>query len=294
MSFDEYVKTNNLGRIEKNKSFKELTTIGTGGIIETLYYPFDIPSLQKAYKFIKDNKIKYFILGNGSNVLASDSYFDGIVIATKKLPSYINYFDNYIVVSAFYPTMKLALELSNKGLGDLSFLGGIPGLLGGAIYNNSGAYNEAIGDSIISVTYIDTSGKIRTISSLFCAFGYRRSIFHFVEGIIIKAKISVSKVETKEKLKERQEKRALSQPLGFKSMGSVFKNNPLIPSWRVIDSLGLRGFRIGGAMVSSKHTNFIINTGEATSSEIISIIELIETKASLEFGIKMIKEITLI
>lgn len=294
MSFDEYVKTNNLGKIEKNKSFKELTTIGTGGIIETLYYPFDIPSLQKAYKFIKDNKIKYFILGNGSNVLASDSYFDGIVIATKKLPSYINYFDNYIVVSAFYPTMKLALELSNRGLGDLSFLGGIPGLLGGAIYNNSGAYNEAIGDSIISVTYIDTSGKIRTISSLFCAFGYRRSIFHFVEGIIIKAKISVSKVETKEKLKERQEKRALSQPLGFKSMGSVFKNNPLIPSWRVIDSLGLRGFRIGGAMVSSKHTNFIINTGEATSSEIISIIELIETKASLEFGIKMIKEITLI
>ncbi|MBQ3253338.1 MAG: hypothetical protein IJA65_02190, partial [Acholeplasmatales bacterium] len=128
----------------------------------------------------------------------------------------------------------------------------------------------------------------------FCAFGYRRSIFHFVEGIIIKAKISVSKVETKEKLKERQEKRALSQPLGFKSMGSVFKNNPLIPSWRVIDSLGLRGFRIGGAMVSSKHTNFIINTGDATSSEIISIIELIETKASLEFGIKMIKEITLI
>ncbi|MGM9969765.1 MAG: UDP-N-acetylmuramate dehydrogenase [Anaeroplasma sp.] len=294
MKFEDFVISNSLGEIEKNRSFKELTTISTGGKINILFTPKGINELQIAYKYIMDNNLKYFIIGNGSNILASDRFFDGIVIQTKKLPQDIKYYENEIWVSAFYPTMKLAIDLAAKELGDLSFLGGIPGLLGGAIYNNSGSYGESIGDYLISVDYINTAGEINTISSLNCIFAYRRSIFHYIEGIIIGARIKVKKIKTKQILENRLKRRQESQPLQCKSMGSIFKNNPLIPSWKIIDALGLRGFQIGGAAVSSKHTNFIININDATSSDILSIIELIETRANLEFGIKMVKEITII
>ena len=294
MNFIEYVNENDLGKIECDKSFKELTTIGCGGDIEILYYPENIDSLQKAYKFIKQKNLKYFVIGNGSNVLAKDAIFDGIVICLKKLKYTYKLLDNKIEVSAFYPTITLAYELAKKGLGDLSFLGGIPGLLGGAIYNNSGAYNDNISNHIINVKYIDTAGNIKILSKNDCGFSYRYSIFHDIEGIIIEATISVDEIETMEILEKRKKTRQLSQPLNCKSMGSVFKNNPLIESWRVIDALHMRGFGIGDAQVSMKHTNFIINMGNASSNDVLSLIELIENRSRLEFGIILSSEITIL
>lgn len=295
MKFKSFVLENNLGTVLENHSFKELTTIGCGGKIKYVYLPNDITSLCEAYRYIKSNNYKYAVLGNGSNILASDNDYNGIVILLKKLEySYSILDNNTICVSAFYPTIKLAYDLANNELGDLSFLGGIPGLLGGAIYNNSGAYNDSISNHVIEVKYIDTAGNIKTISNLGCAFGYRKSIFHYIEGIIIECSLRVEKIITKEKLEKRRRKRQESQPLENKSMGSVFKNNPLIPSWKIIDALGLRGLRIGDASISAKHANFIINLGSAKSSDIISIIDLIETRSRLEFGINLSKEITII
>lgn len=294
MKFSELIITNGLGEIAYNQSFKELTTIGCGGNIKEVYYPKDIESLQRAFAFIKKNNLRYFIIGNGSNTLALDNDFDGIVIALKKLDYSYNQIEDKIVVSAFYPTISLAYDLSKKGLGDLSFLGGIPGLLGGAIYNNSGAYNDDISNHIISVKYIDTSGEIKVILKDDCAFGYRKSIFHYIEGIIIEAELKISNIETSDKLAKRKKNRMLSQPLECKSMGSIFKNNPLIESWRVIDALHLRGFRIGDAAISMKHTNFIINLSNAKASDVMSLIELIENRSRLEFGIILSSEITII
>lgn len=294
MDFYELVNNNDLGVIECGVSFKHLTTIGTGGLIKWVYYPKDIKSLAIAYRYIIDNNLKYFIIGNGSNILASDNYYNGIVICVKKMKYNIEINEDHIVVSAFYPTIKLAYDLANKELGDLSFLGGIPGLLGGAIYNNSGAYNDNIKNHIIEVKYIDTKGVIQIINNEECAFGYRNSRFHYIEGIIIEAKLRITKCETIEKLEKRKKARQMSQPLNSKNMGSVFRNNPLIPSWKIIDALNLRGFQAGDAVVSSKHSNFIINLGNATSSDVLNIIELIEKRSKLEFGIEMIKEITLV
>ncbi len=294
MDFTQYVYKNDLGQINIDKSFKDLTTIGCGGKIQTLYYPKNIDCLIRAYKFIKKNNLKYFIIGNGSNILASDLDYKGIVICLKKLPYFYKHKDDYIIVSAFYPTIKLANDLADLGLGDLSYLGGVPGLLGGAIFNNAGAYNKTISDDLISIKYIDTSGSIKNITVDKLNLNYRSSVFHYIEGIIIEAKIRVKKVQTKDLLILRKNKRQETQPLEYKSMGSVFKNDNLIPSWKIIDSLNLKGFRIGDAQISTKHTNFIINLGHAKSSEIINLINLIQTRSRLEYGIELIPEITIL
>lgn len=294
MDFTQYVYKNDLGQINIDKSFKDLTTIGCGGKIQTLYYPKNIDCLIRAYKFIKKNNLKYFIIGNGSNILASDLDYKGIVICLKKLPYFYKHKDDYIIVSAFYPTIKLANDLADLGLGDLSYLGGVPGLLGGAIFNNAGAYNKTISDDLISIKYIDTSGSIKNITVDKLNLNYRSSVFHYIEGIIIEAKIRVKKVQTKDLLILRKNKRQETQPLEYKSMGSVFKNDNLIPSWKIIDSLNLRGFRIGDAQISTKHTNFIINLGHAKSSDIINLINLIQTRSRLEYGIELIPEITIL
>lgn len=294
MNFLTYVVEQNLGSVETKYTFRELTTIGCGGEIECVYFPKDIEALQKAYRYIKEHNLRYFVLGNGSNVLASDYFYSGIVICLKKMPYHYEVKDKTITVSAFYPTINLAYDLASKNLGDLSFLGGIPGLLGGAIYNNSGAYKDNISNHVIEVSYIDTAGNIQRINSSMCAFGYRSSIFHYIEGIIIEAVLRIESVDTKAILEKRKRQRQQTQPLGARSMGSVFKNNPLIPTWKIVDALHLRGFKIGDAAISAKHTNFIINMGNAKSSDILNLIELIETRSKLEFGIQLYSEITIL
>lgn len=294
MNFKEYVLLNDLGDIKEDELFKNLTTIGCGGKIEYTYYPKDIESLSKAFAFINKNNIKYFILGNGSNVLAYDYNFIGVVIVVKKLSFNYKIENDLCIVSAFYPTTRLAYDLARENKGDLSFLGGIPGLVGGAIYNNSGAYNDNIGNHIKYVKYIDTDGKIVQISKTMCAFGYRSSIFHYISGIVIEAGINVIDIKTTTKLEKNKKDKMQAQPIESKSMGSVFKNNPLVPAWKIVDALHLRGFQIGDAAISSKHSNFIINLGNAKSSDILSLVELIQTRARLEFGINLYKEITIV
>ncbi len=292
--FKKYVIDNNLGTIETGYSFKDLTTIGCGGIINILYTPNSIKSLQKAFLFINEFELDYFILGNGSNVLACLDKYDLIVINLRRFKYSYKINDNIINISAFYPTIKLAYDLAEEKLGDLSFLGGIPGLLGGAIYNNSGAFNDDISKHLIDVSYINSNGDIVTINKDKCFFSYRDSIFHHIKGIIIEANFKIENIDTIDILKKRIEKRRISQPFDVKSMGSIFKNNPLIPAWKVIDALGMRGFSINNACISYKHSNFIINTGNANGTDVYNLINIIKSRSELEFGIKLEYEITII
>lgn len=294
MKFVEYVILNNLGSVESNYTFKDLTTIGCGGNIDILYSPNNVSSLKQAFKYLNENEIKYFVLGNGSNVLASDHDYKGVVISLRKMPFDFTINGDEMVCSAFYPTSKLAYDLSLLEYGDLSFLGGIPGLLGGAIYNNSGAYNDSIKNHILEVKYINTAGEIVTIDANDCAFDYRRSVFHYLSGIIVEAKLKIKKIPTKSVLEKRAMQRRLDQPLECKSMGSIFKNNQLISAWKVIDALGMRGFHISDAAISAKHANFIINLGNAKCKDIRNLILLIKKRAELEFGIKLICEISVV
>ena len=294
MNLIKYILENDLGCIETNYSFSELTTIHTGGLIRYLYTPSDVSSLAVAFKYINDHNIKFLILGNGSNILASDNYFDGVVINMRKMPTYLDIYADYIDVSSSYSTSKLAYDLAKLELGDLSFLGGIPGTIGGAIYNNSGAFNKSIGDFVISVTYITKSGVVDTIDGVDIDFSYRNSIFHYYDVIIVSAKIKVSKVNTTEKLEEYLSIRRKTQPLDEYNMGSIFKNKKTIKAWEIIDLLRLRGFKVNGAKISEKHANFIINYNKSTSRDIVCLIELIKRRALNELGIELETEVTII
>jgi UDP-N-acetylmuramate dehydrogenase len=294
MTFITHVIDNKLGDVEYNKTFKELTTINCGGDIKWLYYPNSIVSLRKCYKYIIENNIKYFIIGNGSNTLSIIPYFDGVVISLKKMVRTLEFHEDYIEVSSNYNTISLAYELSKLKLGDLSFLGGIPGEVGGAIYNNSGSYNDNIANHLISLKYINTNGDIVEIKNSMCAFSYRHSIFHHIEGIIISAKFYIENIETEELLEVRKKKRIETQPLDERNMGSIFKNNQLIESYKIIDLLKMRGYQINDAMVSEKHANFIINRNNATGKDVLHLIELIQKRALLELGINLEYEITLV
>ena len=294
MDIIKYILENDLGTLETNYYFKDITTIGTGGLIKYFYTPNNENSLCKMFKFVNDNNIKYFIIGNGSNVLASDDFFDGIVINMKKMPIYLNVFEDYIEVSSSYPTTKLAYDLAKLELGDLSFLYGIPGLIGGAIYNNSGAYNKEIKDYVLEVKCINKNGEIIAIENRNLGFDYRSSIFHFYNCIIISVKLKIERVVTIDKLDNILRKRKDTQPLEYKNMGSIFKNNLLVDSWKVIDLLNLRGFTFNGTKISEKHTNFIINYNNSTTNDILSLIEYIKKRAFLELGITLETELTII
>jgi UDP-N-acetylmuramate dehydrogenase len=294
VSFITYIIDNKLGDVEYDKTFKELTTINCGGVIKWLYYPNSIKNLTIAYKYIIKNNLKYFIIGNGSNTLCISDYFDGVVISLKKLERTLSISDEFIEVSSNYSTISLAYELSKLKLGDLSFLGGIPGELGGAIYNNSGSYNDNIANHLISLKYINTNGDIIEIKNSMCAFSYRHSIFHHIDGIIISAKFYIEIIETEELLETRKKKRIESQPLNDKNMGSIFKNNELIQSYKIIDLLNMRGYSINDARVSEKHANFIVNSNNAHGRDILNLIELIQKRALLELGIDLQYEITLV
>lgn len=294
MKFVDFVNDNSLGKIVFDEEFKNLTTIGLGGKIRVLFYPLSIEKLCFAFRYIKENNLKYFVIGNGSNTLALDNTYDGIVISLKELKKSFIAKDNILTISANYPTIRLAYELSELNLGDLSFLGGIPGTIGGAIYNNSGAYNDSIKNHLIDVTYIDTSGNLVTLDNSKLMLGYRMSVFHKIEGIIVSARFCVKSVDTKAILLKRLNQRRKSQPLNEKSMGSIFKNSPIIPSYRIIDALNMRGFKINGIEVSNKHSNFIINANEGNSKDVLKIIEIIQKRAKLEFGINLEYEITLV
>ena len=281
-------------RVLVNEPMSRHTTFRIGGPADYFLVPSTYEEIGAILKIRKEEQVPYFILGNGSNILASDDFFDGIVINTKTLPTYLEVYEDYINVSASYPTTKLAYDLAKLELGDLSFLGGIPGLLGGAIFNNSGAYGSEIKDVIIDVTYINKAGKLVTIERKEIGFNYRDSIFHGYKCIIASARIKVNKIKTFDRLEERLKKRKQSQPLEYKNMGSIFRNTPLIESWKVIDFLNLRGFIINGAKISEKHTNFIINYNNAKSSDVLTLIELIKKRAKLELGIILKTEITII
>lgn len=276
-------------------SFKDITSIGCGGKIKYLYLPNSIESLAKVFKMLNEENYLYEIVGNGTNILASDEDYDGVVINTKSLAYSYEIYSDTLVCNAFYPSKKLAYELGKLNIGDLSFLAGIPGLVGGAVKQNSGAYGEEVKDYLLEIKYIDHQGNIRVKTKDEMLFDYRYSIFKDISGIIIEATFKIRQnIETMSKIKERLKKRKETQPINSKNMGSIFKNPGICKAWEIIDKLGLRGTRINDAAVSIKHANFIINLGDAKSQDVLDLIKIIQRRSEKELGVVLECEINLI
>lgn len=287
-----FITDNSIGEYKENISFKTLTTYKTGGIAKIVVYPENIIKLQELLKYLKNNNIEYKIFGNGSNILASDNTYNGVIIKLDKLNKMTN--DNGVVyVESGYKLVCLANEMCKEGYTGLEFACGIPGTIGGAIYMNAGAYLTDIGSIIKEVTVLDENYNIKKLENKDLDLGYRHSIFMSKKYIILSAILKLEK-DDKEEIKalinERKERRQSTQPLEYPSAGSVFRNPKDMYAGKLIEDLGLKGFTIGGAKVSEKHANFIVNNGNATSSDIKNVIDKVKQLVYENYNIELKEE----
>ncbi len=289
--FIDYVENNYLGDIITNTSFKALTTLKIGGKIACYFEPLNLDTLVIAYKYIIENKLPYFIIGNGSNLLASDKNFLLIVISLKKLAKITQINKQLFLVEAGITDNKLSTTLAKMGYTKIEFLSVIPGTLGGAIYMNAGSYQEEIKDILKEVTYLTKEGKLVTKKQSELNFAYRYSDFQKMDVIIVSALIEVTKASIKEypteKILTLRKQKRTTQPINMASAGSTFKNNECYEAWKIVDQLGYRGFRVNDAMVSNNHTNYLVNIGNATFNDMINLIEQIKLAAKNNYNIDL-------
>ena len=279
-----------IGDVIVNASLAKYTTYKVGGIARAVVYPKDTLKLVELMEIIREHDVKHFILGNGSNVLFSDDVYEGIIIKLDNFDN-IEFFDQKIKVGAGYSLIKLANEAMKRGLDGLEFASGIPGTIGGAIFMNAGAYNSDMSKIVESVTVLTPDLKVINLRNKEMLFGYRESFLqhHFgyiCLGAILKLKHG-DRDTLEEVMKDRKLKRKRTQPLEYPSAGSVFRNPEGMYAGAIIEELNLKGYQVGGAKISEKHANFIINVGNAKASDIKQIIDLVKEKVKEKYNITL-------
>lgn len=282
----------NIGRIDKNVSLSKYTTYKVGGIASLMVFPKNVEALIKLLRVIKQEKVQYKIIGNGSNLLFSDKNYEGIIIKLNEFDHIEFLPGNKILVGAGYSLPKLSLLTAKKGLTGLEFAAGIPGTIGGSIFMNAGAYKSDMGYVVQSVKVLTPDLKIITLENKEMNFHYRTSFLqkhpdYVCLEVIIKLEKG-KKEAIEEVIKERRKRRIETQPLEYPSAGSVFRNPEGKFAGQLIEELGLKGMKIGGAMVSDKHANFIINYNKkARGSDIKELIEYVHDKVLEKYDVDM-------
>ncbi len=275
--------------IKENVSFKTLTTYKTGGVCKYLISPFEVLALIELLKVLKENNIKFKIFGNGSNILASDKVYDGVIIRLDKFNK-VKVDGDIVYAEAFVNLISLSLTCLNNNLTGFEWASGIPGTVGGACYMNAGAYLKSVSDVLISVTVLDENYDVVEIPLKDLKFGYRKSSLMDKGYIILGAKFKLSKGcydDILNLVTERRERRYKSQPLNYPSAGSVFRNPEGDYAGRLIEECNLKGYVKGGAKISDMHANFIVNYNNATSSDVKDLIELAKLKVHEKFNIDL-------
>lgn len=276
----------------KDEDLSKYTTYRVGGFCDYMVFPKNIVELKRLLSLIKNNKINYKIIGNGSNVVFSSKRFEGIIINLDYLNNY-SFDNNKLECESGCSLIKVAMDSINHNLGGLDFAIGIPGSIGGAIYMNAGCYGSDISNVLSSVTYIDEDLSINTINNTECLFGYRDSLFKHHKYVIISACFILNESNKEEIMKvvsERIEKRNSSQPLDKPNAGSVFRNPEGVSAGKLIEDAGLKGYTIGGAMVSYKHANFIVNEDNATGEDIRDLIYYVKNTIKEKYNIDLVLE----
>lgn len=286
-------------KIIYHEPMKNHTSFKIGGNADLFVSVKTEEELKQVLKYAKQKKIPITIIGNGTNILVSDNGIRGIVIKID-----IQYFklkekNDYVEISvgSGNKMMALATQLKNQEICGFEQLSGIPGTIGGAIYMNAGAYGKEMKDIVISTKCINMKGEIIELSNKEQKFEYRLSIFHNKEYIILETKLKLQKgkkEDIEKQMKEYLNQRKEKQPLEYPSAGSTFKRQEGVITAKLIDECGLKGYKIGGAMISEKHAGFIINTGDATAKDVIELIKYVKDKVYEKFNVKIEEEVKLV
>lgn len=298
MSFKELIQNSlklTTSKIYFDEPMKKHTTFKIGGLADCLIKVDNIEDLKTITQFTKQNEIPLTIMGNGSNVLVLDSGIRGIVVKIDIQKFEIN--ENFVTVGAGNKMIEIAQNLLKHSLTGFEELSGIPGTLGGAVRMNAGAHGKEIKDVIKTVMVMDYKGNIKQIKNEDMKFEYRNSIISKEKLIILEAVLELQKANKEEiqsKMKEYATWRKEKQPLEYPNGGSTFKRGDGFITAALIDECGLKGYRIGGAEVSTKHAGFVVNTGNATAKDVIELTNYIKEKVYEKFQKKIELEIEII
>ena len=266
------------GDLEEHASTKLLNTYKIGGSTRYLIEPNSIQDLVSILRILKENNIKWFILGNGSNIILNSREYDGAFIKLNKLNG-LEVNGNNIYAEAGVMVPNLVKVATDNSLMGLEFAAGIPGTVGGSVYGNAGAYNSCIMDYVQSVTVIDEDLNIKVIEHEDINYSYRMTDFkNNKKQIIVAVKFTLTEGEKERSIaliNDRRKRRLESQPLEYPSAGSVFRNPEGDFAGRLVEICDLKGYKIGGAKVSEKHANFIVNAGNATSEDVYNLIHYV-------------------
>lgn len=280
-----------------NEPMYKHTTFQIGGPADILISPHNIDEIKIVLDYGSKQQVPVFILGMGSNLLVRDKGIRGIVM---KLGDHFNAWQiegEQIWAQAGLRLSELAKKAALHALTGLEFAEGIPGSLGGAVLMNAGAYGGEMQDIIREVEAIDPAGSICSFSHHELGFSYRHSVFQENHYTILSARLQLRKGKQDEiyaKMKEHAKSRREKQPLEHPSAGSTFKRPPGYFVGPLVEELEMKGFRIGGAEVSSKHAGFLVNRGGATATDVLQLIEKIQIEAKEKYGVELHPEIKII
>ena len=281
-------------KVKLDEPMKKHTTFRIGGVADYFVTPETVEEIQTIMKLCKEWDIVYYILGNGSNLLVGDDGYRGVIIQLYKNMNEMHITDTSIVAKAGVLLSQVANFAMENALAGLAFAAGIPGTIGGAIVMNAGAYGGEMKDVVSEVLLLTKAGEIQKLSGEEMQFGYRTSLAAKEDCIVLQVTFSLERADKETiyaHMKELKEKRITKQPLNYPSAGSTFKRPEGHFAGKLIEEAGLRGFQVGGAMVSEKHCGFVINSDNATAKDVDELMKQVIEKVYEQAGVVLEPEI---
>ena len=283
--------------ILEQESMKKHTTFRIGGPADIFAVPDTIEKAAKIIGICREQKVPFYVIGNGSNLIVSDQGYKGVVVQVYKNLSAIEIKGDIITAQAGAMLSVIAKKAMAASLTGFEFASGIPGTVGGAAVMNAGAYGGEMKQVLTEVTVLTREGELRRIPSEELKLGYRYSVIPEKGWIVLEAKLKLPRGDydmIKARMDELKEKRVEKQPLELPSAGSTFKRPEGYFAGKLIMDAGLRGFSVGGAQVSEKHCGFVVNTGEATAKDVRDLIREVSRQVKTKFGVELEPEVKML
>lgn len=284
--------------IKYNEPMKKHTTMRVGGPCDCMVEPSSIEEIQKVLEYARKNNIKYYVIGNGSNLLVKDEGVHALIIKIANKFSGVEVNGEHIKAYSGCSVPKLSQIAKENSLSGLEFACGIPGSVGGGIRMNAGAYGSEMVNVVEKVGFLDENGKLNEIDGKDAHFTYRHSMFvenpkYIVVYAIYKLQKG-NKDEISKIMEENMNSRKQKQPIEYPNFGSVFKRPEGYFVGKLVDECGLKGYKIGGAQVSTKHSGFMVNIEDATCKDVLDLIEYVKKKVYEKFNVKLQEEVVIL
>ncbi len=269
------------------------TSFGVGGRADLVRIR-EARCLPELVEYFRRRGVRWRFLGGGSNLLVTDEGLEDVLLHLARGPRDLTFEGNCVEVAAAASLGTTVMECAKRNLGGMEGLIGVPGTVGGALRMNAGAYGTQIGDVVRAVTvYRGSAGRVETLPTESVRFEYRHSSF-VPDDIMLLVSLELPDrpyAEILDRIKQCNQKRRASQPISEKSAGCIFKNPPGYSSGKIIDELGLKGTRVGGAVISERHANFIVNRYQATAADILKLMDLIRERVLKAYGVELEEEV---